>query len=217
MPESQEKRWQDHGVIIAIISGAATLVFAYNVLFPMLTASLQNEVSSLRSQVQEIAELKSRIAALDTAAKVERQKLVEAQLKNVFSLGNPYPVGFGKVRLGDSIETIQQNFPETSIDRVTSNFWGVKFDHPVFQRVTYYFDRPRELKDRRVRQLLFHGANANSTALKEKLIEALGPPVAPGPKPECFVWAVDKIFVKMDSPNSFTIGPNAPDCQIEQK
>ncbi|MEA2346201.1 MAG: hypothetical protein QOF63_4370 [Thermoanaerobaculia bacterium] len=48
MAGSQEKKWQDHGVIIAIISGAATLVFAYNVLFPTLTASLQNEVSGPR-------------------------------------------------------------------------------------------------------------------------------------------------------------------------
>jgi hypothetical protein len=167
--------------------------------------------------VQEIAELKNRIAALEAAAKEERKKLVEAQLKNVFSLGNPYPVGLGKVKLGDSIDVIQSNFPEASIERITSGFWSVRYDHPAFRSVTYYFDRPKELKDRRVRLLLLHASDGISGVLKEKLIEALGQPVAPGPKPECFIWTVGKIFVQMDSPNGFTIGPTSPDCEIEQK
>ncbi|MET4451567.1 hypothetical protein [Bradyrhizobium sp. RT3b] len=106
MPDDNTKKWQDHPVLIAICSGAAALIFAQTVIFPTMTASLQNEVSSARSQMQEVATLRDQLkkATEDTAkAKLE---LKAAQLNNVFSVGNPYPIGLDKLRIGDGLDAI---------------------------------------------------------------------------------------------------------------
>jgi Sec-independent protein translocase protein TatA len=223
MVDSQEKRWQDHPVIIAIISGAAALVFAYNVLFPTLTASLQNELSSLRSQVQETTSLKDQLKKaqdeaknekqkMEAAAKTEKDKLMASQMTNLFSLGNPYPVGFGKIKLGDSITAITNVYADARIDRKAADYWGVKPDHPIFRDLVYFFDRTTDLKDRRVRAILFFGKESISGILQDKLIEALGQPISPGPKPECYIWAIDKsLFVKKDVPANFALLNTPPD------
>jgi hypothetical protein len=228
--DSREKwKWRDHPIVVAAGSAAAALVFAQTVIFPTLTASLQNDVSSLRSQVQEISALKDRLKKVEEDAKVEKQKmeadakiekekLIAAQMSNLFSLGSPYPVGFGKVKTGDSIDVIVKEYPEASIDRRSAEYWSVKHEHPAFRSVSHFFDRPKELKDRRVRAMLFHGHTTISGILQDKLIEALGQPGSPGPKADCFLWTVDKsLFVKKDSPSSFAILSVQSDCKIPEK
>ena len=213
MADSQEKRWQDHPVIIAVISGAAALVFAYNVLFPTLTASLQNEVTSLRSQVQEIRELKNRIAAMEAAAKVEKQRLAETQMTNLFALGSPYPIGLGKVKIGDTIDSILTAYPEAPIDR-HSTYWSVPQDHALFSQIAFFFER--DSKPPRVRSLLIHLRAISGDLLQAKLIESLGQPSSPGPKKDCFIWKVqDKLFVKRENERSFLIDSMQPNCNLD--
>lgn len=229
MADSKEKTWKDHPVIIAAGSFGAALVFAQTVIFPTTTASLQNENSSLRSQVQEIASLKDNLKKTQESANAEKQKMDEelkrikgqllvAQQTNLFSLGNPYPVGFGKIKLGDSIAAITANYSEARIDRRSAQDWAVKPDHPAFRNVIYIFDRPNDLKDRRVRAILFFADDSIAASLQDKMIEALGQPTAPGPRPNCFIWNVDKaLFVRKDDDTRFALISTQPDCKIPEK
>lgn len=223
-----ENNWKDHPVIIAAASAAAALVFAQTVIFPTMTASLQNEVSSLRGQTQEISSLRSQIKKMEEETKVEKQKyeeeakvakqkLVDAQLTNFFSLGNPYPAGLGKVKIGDSIQVLQNAFPDNIIKRDSIFYWSVPQDHAAIRSITYFFDRPRDLKDRRIRMLLMFGTDKTEGVLQGKLVEAFGQPATPGPKPECFIWTIDKLFVKKDIANGFSIESTQPECKIPEK
>jgi hypothetical protein len=87
-------------------------------------------------------------------------------MNNLFSLGNPYPVASGKVKLGDSINAIISAYPEASINRTSPGYWTIKPDHPAFRDVTYFFDRTTDLKDRRVRAILFFGKESISGILQ---------------------------------------------------
>jgi cell division protein FtsL len=229
MADSQEKKWQDHPVVIAAGSVVAALIFAQTVIFPTMTASLQNELSSLRSQVQEITSLKDQLKKtqddtksekqrMESEAKIEKSKLIASQITNIFSLGSPYPVGFGKVKLGDSINALVNTYPEAAINRTSIDHWRIKPDHPAFRDIAYFFDRPTALNDRRVRAILFFGDDRISGVLQDKLIEVLGQPALPGPKPECYIWTIDKsLFVKKDAPAVFALQNNSPDCKIPEK
>jgi hypothetical protein len=229
MADSQDTKWQDHRVIIAAGSFGAALIFAQTVIFPTMTASLQNEVSSLRSQTQEVTSLKDQLKKaqedaknekqrMEAVAKEEKTKLIASQITNIFSLGNPYPVGFGKVKLGDGIGSLTASYSEAAITKTSSGYWTVRPNHPAFRDITYIFDRPTDLKDRRIRAILFFGDDHISEVLHDKLIEALGQPVSPGPKPDCYLWTVDKaLFVRKDSPATFALQNIQPDCKIPER
>lgn len=228
--ERQDKSpWKDHPVVIAALSVAGALVFAQTVIFPTMTASLQNENSSLRSQVQEIPALKENLKKAQDSAKAENQRMDEAlkqaksqllaaQQSNLFSLGNPYPVGFGKVKLGDGLNTLINSYPEPTLRKTSQRYWTIKPDHPVFRDVSFLFDRPADLKDRRIHAILFFANDLVAGTLQDRLIEALGQPSSPGPLPECFIWTLDKsLFVKKDSATSFAILNTPPDCKPAEK
>lgn len=217
MPDDS-KKWQDHPVVIAIGSGAAALIFAQTVIFPTMTASLQNEVSSARSQTQEVATLREQLkkATEDTAkAKLE---LKTAQLNNVFSVGNPYPIGLHNVKIGDSPDAILSSYPVEAVVKTSATYWSVKLDHATFREVVYFFDQQKNLKDRKVRTLLFFATDRASGVIRDKLTEALGKPSISGPKPDCFVWSLGKdLFVRANGSNSFSIVTTQTDCVVEEK
>ncbi|MET4041772.1 hypothetical protein ABIC03_003463 [Bradyrhizobium sp. RT6a] len=219
MPDDNTKKWQDHPVLIAICSGAAALIFAQTVIFPTMTASLQNEVSSARSQMQEVATLRDQFkkATEDTAkAKLE---LKAAQLNNVFSVGNPYPIGLDKLRIGDGLDAIFANFSEASVTKNSASYWSVKLDHAAFREVVYYFDQPssRNLKDRKIRALLFFAGDRSSGVVREKLTAALGNPSTSGPKPDCVVWTLSKDLLVRADGNSLFIANTQPSCAVEER
>ncbi|QQO31084.1 hypothetical protein JJC00_20720 [Bradyrhizobium diazoefficiens] len=219
MPDDT-KKWQDHPVLIAICSGAAALIFAQTVIFPTMTASLQNEVTAARSQAQEVATVKEQLKkATDETAKAKLD-LKAAQLINVFSAGNPYPIGLDKVRIGDGLDAILGNFPEASVKKNTPSYWSVNLDHAAFREVVYYFDQPtsRNLKDRRIRALLFFTSDRSSGVIRGKLTAALGNPSISGPKPDCVVWTLSNdLFVRADASDSLFIANTPPSCTVEEK
>jgi len=87
----------------------------------------------------------------------------------------------------------------------------------AFRAATYFFDRPKKLKDRRVDSILFFGSDKLLGALHTKLIEALGQPAVSGPEKDCFIWPVDKLFVRQQGPNVFAIGRTVPNCNVQEK
>jgi hypothetical protein len=135
------------------------------------------------AKYKKIASLKDNLKKTQESANAEKQKMDEdlkrikgqllaAQQTNLSSSGNLYPVGFGKIKLGDSIAAITANYSEARIDRRSAQDWAVKPDHPTFRSVIYIFDRPNDLKDRRVSAILFFAEDSIAASLQDKMIEA---------------------------------------------
>jgi hypothetical protein len=162
--EPEKRGWKDQPLAIAAITAVGTisiLVFLYKeVVIPTQTASLQNEISSLRKQMNlpddeagGIRALRKKVDDLEKQLSSANAKLAEAQLTNLFSFGNPYPSGLAQVKIGDRIELIDRTYPSNSIDRSRGGYWSVKTGHSAFESVTYYFDR--NSAEKRVTHMLF--------------------------------------------------------------
>jgi hypothetical protein len=214
--------WKSHPVVVATIAavsaiGVSILIFK-EIVIPTQTASLQNEIASLRKQLDlpdgeaaGIRTLRKQVETLENSLKQAKADVAIAQLSNLFAIGNPYPIGLGQIKIGDSIEAIEKTYPATSIDR-KSAWWSVKGQHAVFDDVTYNFDR--NAKDKRVSYILFFmNFDAPVELLKTKLVEALGQPSAIGPKEGCYFWKLDQgLVVRMDRPHSFVLSPRLREC-----
>ena len=159
---------------------------------PTQTASLQNKVTSLERQASEqsseLARHRERVKELESALKVLKGKLVEAQAGEIFPSNSPYPNGLGKVKLGDRIDGVASVFPESVISR-KSSYWTVKPEHAVFHDVTYYFD-PKD-QDKPIFQMLFFFRQNvyPNTVLRDKLTEASRRPVSQNEEGSCWVLA----------------------------
>jgi hypothetical protein len=186
------------------------------VVLPTQTASLQNEAAALRKEVEEVHGLRKNVEKLRAELNTTRGKLTEAQLVNVFSLGNPYPVGLGQVRLGDPLDAVLKAYPGARTERIWL-YLSVGVTHAAFSSVTYY--PHRGVKERPIIQILFHFSakgDAPNDVLQAKLVEALGQPTSSGPKKDCQNWKVDqKLLVEKDSPNSFMLKSSTVGCVVE--
>jgi len=204
--------WREHpvAVVMAAAGSVATfiiLVFT-TVITPTMTASLQNEVISLRRQLSDdggdMSALRKKIEGLETELKITKGRLAEEQLGNDFLIpGSPYPTGLSKIRIGDPLDDIAKTFPESSIERRMS-WWAVKGQHAIFTQLTYYFDR--SAKDKHVTQMLFFfdPKVVPTAAIRGKVIEALGRPFSEGPKINCSIWKVDqKLFLQVEEGQYF--------------
>jgi len=210
--------------------GVTLLVFR-EIVIPTQTASLQNEVADLRKQASfaanvagekdgAIRQLQERISLLEKELKNTQSKLAAAQLTNLFEFGNPYPIGLGNIRVGNTRDRISQVYADSSIER-TAGFWSVKMEHAAWSSVTYYFARvDGELLIYQI--LFFFRRDATPETLLQKLTEALGHPTTPGTKPNCYVWSLKKpqeLFVTLEADRravSFLLGVRKPTCNTPE-
>lgn len=207
---------------IAIAGTVAIAVFGVMVTYftqvaiPTQTAQLQNEIAALKKQLnipdeQTAKALTRQVSNLEAELKIANRKVAELQLTNLFALGNPYPIGLGQIKIGDSFESISKLYPESAIDR-KGGWWSVKGQHKAFSQVTYYLDR--NAKEKRVTHILFHfDLDSPPGVLQAKLVEALGQPSSSGPKKDCVKWKLDqRLFVRAE-PTIFTVTPSERTCE----
>lgn len=184
-PLSTASNWKDHPIAVASMAVAGTIALAIllvkEVILPTHTAALTNQVASLSAEAdslrtskadtdKKLTQLQAKIAELD-------RKLIEAQHANLFAFGNPYPVGFGRVRVGDPISNLTALYPETQIEKNENGYWSVNDQHKVFNHVTYYYDE--KLPKNPITHILFsigYPVTVDGTFLQGKLVEALGVP-----------------------------------------
>lgn len=215
-PSKPTINWKDHPVIVAALSFAGTMVFAMQIVIPIYTAALQNEVASLRKDLEATGVTKDRISKLESELKDTKIKLADAESTNTFSPGDPYPVGINQVKIGDSIDLVESLYSRHNIDR-KAGYWSVKNPSAMFSDATFYFDR--NSKDKKIYQLLFFMRyDVPAGLVVSKLIGALGQPFV-GALPKCLFWKTSQgLFVgaeKDDKARSFSIGTRQPTCMSD--
>ncbi|MEH2513425.1 hypothetical protein V1291_004779 [Nitrobacteraceae bacterium AZCC 1564] len=215
MSDDKPPTWKDHPVVIAALSCAAGIAFAHQFIFPAMTASLQNEIADLKKQVSDAGISKERIKSLEEKLKKSEADAASAQAANMFSLQNPYPMGLGALKLGDSLDAIERSFPGAEIEK-KSGYWSVKNPTSQYSDATYFFDR--RAQNKRVRSIMFFlKANAPNRFLQSKLTDALGQPTISGPKADCYIWKVnDTTFVKNENSRAFNIESSQPKCENDE-
>lgn len=132
-------------MLIAVISAAATATFFQTVVIPVSDAGTRDELIELRKakvslEVSEKAlnEEKRRSASL-------AKELAIAQHASLFTLGNPYPVGFRATPIGTPIATVKAQWSGEEV--IDSDFIiKVKLSRGIFKGVSYYYDGTKEPK-----------------------------------------------------------------------
>lgn len=137
--------------------GVCTLV-VFQWVLPTMTASSSHEISALKEKLtatnEESAKLRQdaersfrrteeekrrdadRVAALSEENRALRDRLFQSEQANTFMLGDPYPVGIDRVRVGNVKEKIYEVFGHDSITE-TGRTLAVKRDGDTFRRIHY--------------------------------------------------------------------------------
>ncbi|TYK64140.1 hypothetical protein [Colwellia echini] len=193
-----QQNWKDHPLSSAAVAVAGTIaigVLLYKeVILPTHTLSLQNEISSLKSDISKSKEKIREQSLLLKSANTSLNKfkdenialkgqLISSQISNLFVPNNPYPLGLAQVRIGDPASKIHDFFkpsifPDSLIEVEPANrYITVKYAHSAFKHVTYFLDEDKpELP---ITHINFSGFDHSSTSrdiLQEKLIANHGNP-----------------------------------------
>lgn len=226
-PTKVASSWKEHPVVIATTVAVATTVFVVKVMdevvIPTRTASLTNQIDSLNTEVRNLKDqLANKTAELDSAnssiraknseVRDAQSKLYSAQVGHLFVTGNPYPIGLGLVKIGDSVDRVAEVFSEKSLDKsqAEEGLISVEDQHKVFKRVTYFFNVDAERKV--VTHISFHTGNylhsLNERLVQNKLIEAFGVPRT-WSKKDHYSWVVQgQLSILKNDNEGYVLIPN---------
>jgi len=184
--------WKDHPVVIAAAAVVATsgfwILLDKEVILPTQTAKLNNQINDRSSHNLSLTEenVKLSNAKLERDQKIEQleakvseleHKNSDLELSNLFSLGNPYPVNFRQVKIGDTIASQATIYPENVIQKDDDGYWTIDNHDKIFSRVVYYYEKT--LPKNPVTHIAFfvdYKANLDNSSIQQKLVEAFGPP-----------------------------------------
>jgi hypothetical protein len=213
------------GTAVAVLTVCTGITFTWIV--PTMVASANNKLEATAAELSkvekekeaaeakslgyqaEIKELNSRVAAItkertELAAEKDKRiadlqmELFETQTLNMFVSGSPYPVGFDKVRLGDPIAKVAdeyklKNESDSSLRIVlkppSQVFKWVIFDYntqekDIVEAVSFDIGTMRAFRQNPKPPL-------PDNWIEKTLIRVLGDPKAKiGPDEKCFVWSV---------------------------
>jgi len=194
--------WKVHLTFLLAAFVAGT-VFGTTVLLPHRVVSLQNRLASQEDSIAKVAELQKSNAELRLKLDDTRSDLFRSEEKNIFLSGAPYPNGLDRVKIGDSIDKVFANFPDSAI---TKSLYYVRVDnqHPVFNRIFYYFYGGTTI------QSIAFGLDRRKfgdAALKGIMVQVFGKPkVIEKNHSERYDWSIDgKYNVVMTSNDSYTL------------
>lgn len=173
---------------IAAIAAVAGITFAMTFILPTHIASLRNQIEVLNVEVK-VAQ-KSAVAEQGKASTLEADnKLLEHRLSetgrmlrywqqaNLFSVGNPYPVGLAKIRVGDPLDLIGKVYSASLIEYSKDiPYVSVKIDHGVFDDIIYYYEVKAQKKI--IYMIAFSGSDSAEDLIYDKIVECLGHPVS---------------------------------------
>ena len=172
-----------------------------------MTAHLQNQIDEM-PKYKEIAEraIKEKINIQKELDKT-RLQLEEAQNINMFKSNDPYPVGLGEIRIGDSIDKLYSVYKKENI-KVNNDpgFCSVENEHSIF-RITYYFDD--DLKDKKICQIMFmfYKKKFQPDFLQNKLQENFGKPKTYKINGQ-YSWNLGKVSIYKNNIDSYVILDN---------
>ncbi|MES0016157.1 hypothetical protein [Mesorhizobium sp. M0036] len=209
--------------------GVMTLLFT-GIVLPTMTASRDNKIESLSTEIgtlkENLADIQNKLTAgqriitdqqssanedrntskkkeenLKTQIESLEDQLFIVQQANIFVKGDPYPLGFDQIKLGDSKDKIMELFPS---GKVSDSGHTITFENksaPIFRRIRYnHYDQKTptwtidsiEFDFDRIGRILDHSPKIPKEWLKNALLKALGEPFVIGLENQCSLWRIDK-------------------------
>jgi hypothetical protein len=144
--------------------------------------SKKNEAENIQLK-DELSRIQAELKAKKEEASATKQKLVASESGNLFLQSNPYPVGFGRIRIGDKVEALNEAYALGAITWPNEDDGAykaeVKIQNSVFSAATYTYDP-------KTRKIIAVGFRANYETprglLLDKLSDTFGIPIPSKPK-----------------------------------
>lgn len=185
--------WKSSPVIVAGGSAAAATLLCITVftqiVVPTQTAQLENEAlkaAEKARQLQErdkatsnlLASYKTKNLALERQVSSLSKEILAARLGSLFPLGNPYPSGLGRVKVGSPISALQEEYRGLQItpDPDDPTKEKVELKNSPFDSISYSYEAKDSAK--RVIHISFHLKNEwdyEDSFMLKHIVEALGP------------------------------------------
>lgn len=165
-----------HPLVVIALAVVGTFGFSYQFVLPIMTAKLQNDVDKIPRYEKQIKVDKVRIEELEKKLSEVKTQIQLYETANLFIHDSPYPAGFRKVRIGDSIENLITTYEKQFLEK-KDGYWEVKTQNSVFNEAIYYFNEKSSKKE--ITHILFRSEFAldNRMFLQSKLEDAFGQPV----------------------------------------
>lgn len=168
--------WKDHPIVVATIAVAATvglmIALFTEVIIPTQIAHLTNQLADCPVAKKEKEEAEKKIILLEEQLTESKAKLLAAQQASPFVVGNPYPSGFGQVRLGDQISKVAEYFPAATIQK-DEDSWLINWAESPFISILYFYE---EKPTKKIYKIVYIFRSEDPDALRVKVTEALGTP-----------------------------------------
>jgi hypothetical protein len=215
MPDSKAADWQAHPIYIVAFGFSLGLWFDYQWLAPARLGDYRLEIADARNVVAKAeAEAKrqsNRAEGEERRADTLQKKLVEAErtardavTASSFVAGQPYPVGYGGIRIGMQLDQVEGLFSSEYIEKRKKGYWSIKLPSNIF-RVTLYVDNrsPKQVVEF-IYVWLDGDFSKDPEFLRSKLTVALGTPKEPAPG--YYEWSLqDGNSVYMDGSENSSI------------
>jgi len=197
--DAAHENWRTHPVIVASIAAVAGFGVCFTYVVPIHIQSLKNEMAANAESVAKAKATEEKANSLERQLKDALGRIRALERPNLFSLGNPYPVGLGLVKIGQSVDDLEKAYPGAKIKK-ESRYWTLQGFHSVFTHVTYYFEDGSP--DRKIKFISFvplSGVGHEDNFLNNKLVEILGPPTDV-PEPNFPSWQLSdaKVAIYFD-------------------
>lgn len=200
----EKPSWKDSPLAVAAIAVAGTLTLTVGgflqIVLPTREVDLKNKIASLETTQTEVAaklvakeaelrSLQAKLLASEARADSLHAELRVALTAQLFNANDPYPNGLRAVRVGERIDAVQKAYAKATIDQSTDGVLVLQDYHPVFRKVSFFFDE--EDAKKQITHIVFEvkqrSAEYPEEFLQRKLRDALGAPRS-GTKPDQVAW-----------------------------
>lgn len=206
----QSFNWKDHPLAVAALAVAGTFAataFAFlEIVIPTQTARIENQIADLPGLRAQVETLELSTSAKDRQINDLKRKIEVLEQRGLFSSGNPFPIAFSRVRIGQPIVDLEDAYRNFEIER-REGFWTVRPDHGVFRSITYYFDeRSSQHTITHASFFLELGNDFGDHFLQDQIVAALGNPTS-NPRGDFFEWRLEDYSVFKTHSSNFLILP----------
>lgn len=193
-----------HPLVVIALAVIGTFGFSYQFVLPIMTAKLQNDVDKIPSYEKKIDEDNVKIDELNKKLQQIETQLAIAQNANLFTQDDPYPIGLGKLRIGDSIENLITYYGEKNLEK-KDGFWIIKNIHSVFNQIIYYYNDESPKKE--ITHIYFEKAIdlKRKKSLQEILENKFGTPIRL--KNDCYAWNLSNGLIYKINDVSYILYP----------
>ncbi|MFM2465119.1 hypothetical protein P0D87_15855 [Paraburkholderia sp. RL17-368-BIF-A] len=169
-------------------------------------AASDTAASAIRATTEKSA---NEVRAAQKATDDAKAKLRDYEQAHLLTDHSPYPLGLGKVKVGDPIDSLGEAYPAGALDKTPieegNDYVVLANQDAIFSHIVYYFDGND--KKRRITHILFdtsYPVKISDSLLRDRFTEMFGQPSS-SPKKGHLAWRAGSVSVYMMDPTSFTV------------